>query len=285
MTTTPSVRTDGASTAAIPPLRAHYLWLDLELPQDDRIDFVSNLASSPITPSETWAVRLEPQENSTVVHLGPTSVTVSGRRAVGEAIYGALHDRVLEFSRDEGWVRLHLALLEIDGRRVALAGNSGSGKTTTTLALAQRGALVHGDEVVFARDGATVALPRPLHLKVGTVPFVRDVSSALLRRLEYEPPVFVLDPARAGWAAESNTIAPIDLLVLLNGSFDDHPHHEPASIARAMDLIMPDAAAFNPDHSALVRQVVSVLGSVPIVEVTPGTPSATAELIESLARA
>ena len=63
-----------------------------------------------------------------------------------------------------GWL-LHAAALERDGRAVVLAGPSGAGKTTLTLALVGRGWRVATEEIVLVEANATVhGLARPIHL-------------------------------------------------------------------------------------------------------------------------
>ena len=62
-----------------------------------------------------------------------------------------------------GWL-LHAAALERDGGAVVLAGPSGAGKTTLTLALLARGWRLSTEEIVLVDRGAIVTgLARPIH--------------------------------------------------------------------------------------------------------------------------
>jgi hypothetical protein len=62
-----------------------------------------------------------------------------------------------------GWV-LHAAAVERDGRAIVLAGLSGAGKTTLTLALLARGWRMATDEIVhISRDATIRGLARPIH--------------------------------------------------------------------------------------------------------------------------
>jgi hypothetical protein len=231
---------------------------------------------------ETAVVTLEPDGDGTAVGVGDARGRVLGDRAVSEFVYGAVHDRVLDHARDGGWLRLHLAVVEIAGRRVGIAGSTGAGKSTTVLALALRGATVHGDEVAFVKDGETIALPRPLHFKHGTMRLYPWLAERSIR-LDYEPPVHVLDPATIDVGAARQTVARLDALVLLHGSVGADARREPASVADGLAVLLPDAAAFNPDHRGLARSLAGLLGVTRIVRVRPGTPDATAQLIESVA--
>src|SRR5262249_54894887 len=59
---------------------------------------------------------------------------------------------------------LHAAALERDGRAFVLAGPSGAGKTTLSLALLARGWRLVTEEIVHvAADGAVTGLARPVH--------------------------------------------------------------------------------------------------------------------------
>jgi hypothetical protein len=66
-----------------------------------------------------------------------------------------------------GWL-LHAAALERDGRAIVLAGPSGAGKTTLTLALVARGWRIATEEMVLIdRALAVRGLARPIHAPVG----------------------------------------------------------------------------------------------------------------------
>jgi hypothetical protein len=82
-----------------------------------------------------------------------------------------------------GWL-LHAAALWLDDGAVVLAGPSGAGKTTLTLALLRRGARYLTEEVVLlGADGQVRGLARPIHLPAGD-PRRAQVPSAW-RQLAY----------------------------------------------------------------------------------------------------
>jgi len=180
-------------------------------------------------------------------------------------------------------VRLHAALVDLDGRRIVIAGPSGVGKTTTVVLLAGPHATVLGDEAVLIRDGVAIALPRPLHAKHGGagIPGLRD--EMVLDRLDYDDPIAVLDPGVVnGVAVVRHESAPIDLIVLLDDTAEPGSVR-PVDTGEAIIALTPDAGPFTPDRAALVRTVIALAESTRIVRLGRGTPRETAASIRSLA--
>lgn len=247
-----------------------YLWLDVLLPDDPRLAFLTNRASSDIAATDQLEVRIRTGDLGIHVEIGSAEAVVQTDRDLGARVYGAVHDRVAELARAHHWIRLHMALVELRGRRIGIAGPSGAGKSTCVIAAAQLGATIHGDEAVFIRGGRTVALPRPLHIRPGTLRLFPGLR-ADVRRLDYAPPVYVLDPAAVGWAPERISVGPLDVLVLLDAAdLGTAPQDTP--LAEAMTVLMQDAPAFNPDHGRLVREVASLLSSTRLVSVGRSSP-------------
>jgi ribosomal protein S11 len=268
-----------APRAAAVVTTANYLWLQLRLGDHESLDLLRNVAVTSTPILETLDVEVGEEDGSQLsVTVGARSARVRDGRAATEYAYGAVHDRVLEHAREQGWLRLHLAVVEVAGRRVGLAGPSGAGKSTTVLALALRGGTVHGDEVAFVRDGSTIALPRPMHLKHGTMamyPWLSERST----RLDYEPPVHVVDPAAIDAAAPVQTVAPLDAIFLLDGVRADRARCEPASVGDGLRVFSADAAAFNADHGEVARTLAELLDRTPVFRLHPGTPDDTARAI------
>jgi hypothetical protein len=76
-------------------------------------------------------------------------------------------------ARAEGLFILHAAAVEIDGRAVVLAGDSGAGKSTMAQALIERGAGYISDEYVgLDVRGQVQGVPRPLTPTDGVLPAV-----------------------------------------------------------------------------------------------------------------
>lgn len=96
----------------------------------------------------------------------------SSVEAVHETLWGltdALRYRMLELCEErlQGFVTLHAAAVARDGELVLLAGESGAGKTTLTLALLEDGWTYLSDDLapVSAETGLVHPFPKPLGVK------------------------------------------------------------------------------------------------------------------------
>ncbi len=87
--------------------------------------------------------------------------------------------------RFHGYLMLHAAVLERDGRALVMPAMPGHGKTTLCAALAHRGWRLLSDEFGLVRPGSTdfVALPRPMPLKNESI----DVLRAFAPRASFGP--------------------------------------------------------------------------------------------------
>ena len=76
------------------------------------------------------------------------------------------------------YVVYHAAVLERDGRALVLPAPPGSGKSTLTAALAQRGWRLLSDELALLdpRDGRLYGLARPVNLKNQAIALMRDFA-------------------------------------------------------------------------------------------------------------
>lgn len=121
-----------------------------------------------------------------------------------------------------GWPSLHASGVVVDGRVLAIGGQSGAGKSTTTAALALRGHLLFSDDVLGWRStpGGLLACPGPTRVKLWpdtlaalgldpeSLPRVRiDLSKRLLQLPE----------------ATSDTELPLHAVYLLSPDLDAPP--------------------------------------------------------------
>ena len=218
------------------------------------------------------------------MEIGSHGVRAATTIEIGEIAYGAVHDRVARWARDEGWARMHAGLTDIGGRRIMIAGPSGIGKTTTIVALAREGTVVLSDEAVFVRDGEAISLPRPFHAKHGGTGIVGLRPESILTVLDYPDPIAVLDPASINRVKRlSHEPSRIDLIVLLERGSGPVPVAEPVTVAEAIVALAPDAGPFTPNRAALLRGLIDVAESAPVVRLRMTTPAAMADAIIGLA--
>lgn len=104
------------------------------------------------------------QPNLTHIELGPDAADRP------EDVWLGLWIAFAETQRAAGWLGLHAALLEINGRCLAITGPSGAGKSTATLRLLERGAgIVAEDNGWLSPDGRLVGWDQNLRLRPGTL--------------------------------------------------------------------------------------------------------------------
>jgi len=261
-----------------------YLWLEVELDDDPRlVSLLQNSSTSSLPVRERLKITVGKAPDGETVDIDGDSQPVSGTIQLSEIAYGAVHDRVARWARDEGWIRIHAGLADVDGRRVMIAGPSGVGKTTTIVALADQGATVLGDEAVLVRNGQAIALPRPLHAKHGGRGIEGLRPAAVLTTLPYDDPIAILDPAAINRIPQlEHRPAPLDLIVLLERSDGERPRVMPASTAEAIIALAPDAGPFTSDRVELVRTVIDLVESAPVVRLLMTTPAETARALRAI---
>jgi hypothetical protein len=90
----------------------------------------------------------------------------------------------------------------IDGRRLLITGDKGTGKTTLALFLLQRGYTVEGDEHQLILPDAVVARPRTLRVKPQSISMIEGLPPAIARSPLYPmqngTPVYAVNPAIFG---------------------------------------------------------------------------------------
>jgi polysaccharide biosynthesis protein PslH len=193
-----------------------------------------------------------------VVEEGGAVGVVATAADARDLVHLRLHRRAFEWASRRGWLRLHGALVDFDGVRVLFSGPSGVGKSTLALRLLLDGASVQGDESVLLRRGASVAVARPLHLKVGTDQVVPELAS-LRARLPHIGDIAVLDPGRLGYPW-SVTVAPLDHVVLLSTAAD--PTCTAIGQTEALPELVSQVFAVTESAPGLLRALTAALAGV-----------------------
>ncbi|MFE4499995.1 hypothetical protein ACFRFQ_09015 [Rhodococcus sp. NPDC056743] len=213
-----------------------------------------------IVPSELVSGRWDVAISSTLDEATEALVELDGLHAA-ESIYRTVHRDVMTAAHIEEWTRLHAALIDCGGARVAIAGQSGAGKTTLALALALRGAQLHSDEGIFIRGEDAVGLPRRIHVKAGTFDVLPEIGIRELLRLPYEPAVWALDPTSLPTPPDRATaVRGIDVLVILDG-WNDTTRIAPMPTALALQSLVEQSALWSDNHRLTLRNIAALLSN------------------------
>jgi hypothetical protein len=236
------------------------LWHTVTLDGDDHViaSLVELLpqAEHPMLPVRTMAYRVEAVEAGYLVHEEGDPLTLAPTvEAARDEIYVRMHRRAFEFASLAGWVRVHCVTVDINGARVLIAGSSGVGKTTLALRMLADGLDVQGDESALVRPGASLAVPRPFHVKAGT----RDLVPELADLLDHRPrlhDVRLLDPTlvRSPWRLVDAAVEHIVVLKRTDGTVSC----ERAAAGDVLEVLVRDSFVVTESKSALVGTLAAV---------------------------
>ncbi|MCJ0907142.1 hypothetical protein [Rhodococcus sp. ARC_M6] len=261
-------------------IRARYLWVDALvtgtlIPEVGVIDHklaspwsADQRVNANIMPNESASDRWDVTIDSTIETDTETLIGLDGLH-IAESIYRTVHRDVMSAARVEGWTRLHAALVDCGGVRVAIAGHSGAGKTTLALALALRGAQLHSDEGIFIRGQAAVGLPRRIHIKAGTFDVLPEIRALELLPLPYEPPVWALDPTTLpNPPSAASAVRGIDVLLILDGWGDSETAIQPMPTAAALQSLAEQSALWSDSHGLTLRNIAALLSNTACYSLT-----------------
>jgi hypothetical protein len=198
--------------------------------------------------------------------------------SAADAIHVRAHRRAFELASLAGWSRVHAATIDLPAGRVLVVGPSGAGKTTLAARLLLDGADVQGDESVLVRRGASLAVPRALHLKPGFGRVLPELAP-LAGSLPSVGGVTVLDPGRRGrpWRLHE---APIAHVVLLDGP--GAVRCTSADRGAVLEALLADAFPVTETKAGIVATLAGAIAGAQGHRLSVGDPRA---MVEALRRA
>jgi hypothetical protein len=131
--------------------------------------------------------------------------------AGAEILFGRACERALDALPD--FTRLHAASVTLGGRRVAIAGAAGSGKTTLATRLLFEHCAPHGDDLLLIAGGQAISFPRRFRLRPESLRWLPQIADAA-PSLPRDRDCLALDPSDLGFRWEIST-APADVVIFL----------------------------------------------------------------------
>lgn len=218
-----------------------------------------------------------------VLDGGDLLVEARTPRQVLDATFARVHRRAFELAALAGWVRVHGAVVRVDGARLAVIGAAGAGKTTLALQVLASGGAVEGDESFVVRSGVVVAVPRRFHVKPGTAALVPAANDWIRRAptLGGDPPLQLVDPTDEGlpWHLP---VAPLDHVVLVVRGAGPSVL-ERASGERAVPLVLEQTFPTVERMATVVGEVAGLLRGVGVHRLHIGDDGRAIELLRVVA--
>jgi hypothetical protein len=201
-------------------------------------------------------------------------------------LYQRTYQRLIERLVHSGWVGFHGALINIGGKRLAMLGDKGAGKSTLATTLVSKGYIVEGDEVFLSRSGQITALPRRFHLKPGTVEQVSELEMLwpdLPHQMSGDMPIRALDPSHLGqpWQID---VAPINAMLWITPNHGGETALEPLTAFETLQKLLESAHYWGHSRDLVVTEAAS-LSRHGGLELILGSPSDAIEKLLAHARA
>lgn len=168
-----------------------------------------------------------------------------------------------ELFRHQGLYTIHAAALEKDGRGILISGNSGRGKTTSSLSLLRSGYRYLSDDHPLIQDVGThvdvLPFPSKINVTQATIEFFPELADV---------PDHVPHPGWRKWSFHAQDLYPTSIgercrlaMVLFPHVVDvPHSHLELLSKRQALELLLPQALlVFDPEVARREFQVLAKL--------------------------
>ena len=265
----PVARRGGPAVGAV--LNRQLLWHDVTIGTDGRAAAELDLLLATATHPMDAACRIRydlaggdaagRDEAHTIVEDGDVLAQGLSTVEARDLIHQRAHRRAFELASRKGWVRLHGGVIDVDGHRVVVLGPSGAGKTSLCVRLMLDGGDLQGDESFLLRGDEVLAVPRPLHLKPGGAAVNPDLGTVVAPLPEVDG-LALLDPRRQLGRPWALTVAPVDVLVLLEPADGRAVHSRPLSIADALPVVVDQLFPLVETKSALIDAAAGFVSGV-----------------------
>ena len=183
---------------------------------------------------------------------------VPSPRAVLDEVFARTYRRAFELASLKGWVRFHGAVATVAGRRLAIVGASGAGKTTMAVALLARGHAVETDESFVARHGEVLGVSRRLHVKDGPPGLVAGTTwlpDAPI--LDARERLRVVDPSDHGFAWQL-PVGPVDAIVVVERT-GECSGIEPVGAGPVIQGLIAESFPVVEPRAAVVREATNLV--------------------------
>lgn len=173
------------------------------------------------------------------------------------------HLALTELLRHQGLYTIHAAALEKHGRGILISGNSGRGKTTSSISLLRSGYRYLSDDHPLIQDVGThvevVPFPTKINVTEATIAFFPELLDV---------PDHVLHPSSRKWSFHAEDLYPTSMgkccqpaMILFPHVVDiSHSHLELLSKTQAMELLLPQALlVYDPEVAGREFQVLAKL--------------------------
>jgi hypothetical protein len=182
---------------------------------------------------------------------------------------GVLHGLMLwdTLQTHEGRPMIHGATVIVDGRRLLIVGEKGTGKSTLVLHLLTKGHDVEGDEHLLIADSHVVVRPRTLRIKPDSLSVVSGLPAAL-RSSPWLPAwngarFYSVDPAVFGrpWRIAPG---PLDAILFARSNHGGRSHIAPISQQEAFAGLLRQAYLLKTGVSGMAARLRRLVGETPV---------------------
>jgi HPr kinase/phosphorylase len=236
------------------------LWHDVQVdvqdaPAFEQIRLIAQHASHDQQPEAAIHLAVGPPSGDgyRVYDGGDECARVASVEDVLDVVFGRVYRRATELASLKGWVRVHGALVGVNGRRIAVVGAGSFGKSTLCIGVLCQGGQVEVDESFVTRDGQALGVARRFHIKPGTAAVVPAATWLADAPTFGDPPNRAVDPTEHGFAWDLH-VGPIDDMVLLRRT-DGPSRLESTAATEAVREVMGQTFPLLETRGSLVRQV------------------------------